>query len=223
MAEELLGPGVRDPRRRARPRLPPPRERGRPVAGARARRSPSIWAHNGLLQFGRRQDVEVGAGTSRRSARCSTAWGRETALVFFLGGHWRKPIDFSDETIAQAAAQAEGFREVFRRPSEAAPAGAWERFAVALDDDFNTPGRARGAARVARPRPARARARRLRARVARRAPSRRRPRSSSSRSARVAARAARDFELADRLRAEIEAAGWEMRDEPGGYTLVRAR
>ena len=40
---------------------------------------------------------------------------------------------------------------------------------------------------------------------------------------RVAARAARDFELADRLRAEIEAAGWEMRDEPGGYTLVRRR
>ena len=41
-------------------------------------------------------------------------WGRETLLVFFLGGHWRKPIDFSDETMAQAAAQAEGFRDVFR-------------------------------------------------------------------------------------------------------------
>ena len=40
---------------------------------------------------------------------------------------------------------------------------------------------------------------------------------------RVAARAARDFEPADRLRAEIEAAGWEMRDEAGGYTLVRRR
>ena len=38
------------------------------------------------------------------------------------------------------------------------------------------------------------------------------------------ARAARDFEEADRLRAELEAAGWEMRDEPGGgYTLVRRR
>ena len=37
------------------------------------------------------------------------------------------------------------------------------------------------------------------------------------------ARAERDFETADRLRAEIEAAGWEMRDEPGGYSLVRRR
>ena len=37
MAEELLGPRVRDPRRRARPRLPAPRERARAVAGARPR------------------------------------------------------------------------------------------------------------------------------------------------------------------------------------------
>src|SRR3972149_6009879 len=38
-----------------------------------------------------------------------------------------------------ASARAEGFREVFRNASEAAPEGSWERFAVALDDDFNTP------------------------------------------------------------------------------------
>jgi cysteinyl-tRNA synthetase len=36
----------------------------------------------------------------------------------------------------------------------------------------------------------------------------------------MAARAAREFETADRLRAEIEAAGWEVRDEAGGYRLV---
>jgi len=35
---------------------------------------------------------------------------------------------------------------------------------------------------------------------------------------------ARAFAAADRLRAELEAAGWEMRDEPGGgYKLVRKR
>jgi len=40
----------------------------------------------------------------------------------------------------------------------------------------------------------------------------------------VPARAAREFEEADRLRAELEALGWELRDEPGGgYTLVRRR
>jgi cysteinyl-tRNA synthetase len=39
--------------------------------------------------------------------------------------------------------------------------------------------------------------------------------------ARFAARASRDFEEADRLRAEIEALGWEMQDMPdGGFRLV---
>jgi cysteinyl-tRNA synthetase len=35
------------------------------------------------------------------------------------------------------------------------------------------------------------------------------------------ARAQRDFAESDRLRAEIEAAGWEVRDEAVGYRLVR--
>ena len=57
----------------------------------------------------------------------------------FLGAHWRKPMDFSEETLQQAAARADGFREVFRNPSEPAPEGEWDRFVAALDDDFNTP------------------------------------------------------------------------------------
>jgi len=36
------------------------------------------------------------------------------------------------------------------------------------------------------------------------------------------ARAARDFDTADRLREELAVSGWEMRDEPGGsFTIVR--
>jgi cysteinyl-tRNA synthetase len=38
---------------------------------------------------------------------------------------------------------------------------------------------------------------------------------------RKAARAARDFARADELRAQIERGGWEVRDDPGGYRLVR--
>jgi cysteinyl-tRNA synthetase len=34
------------------------------------------------------------------------------------------------------------------------------------------------------------------------------------------ARAAKDFAKADDLRAEIEAAGWDVRDDPDGYRLV---
>jgi cysteinyl-tRNA synthetase len=35
------------------------------------------------------------------------------------------------------------------------------------------------------------------------------------------ARSAGDFTEADRLRAEIDAAGWEVRDVPEGFRLVR--
>jgi len=36
------------------------------------------------------------------------------------------------------------------------------------------------------------------------------------------ARAERDFETSDRLRDELAALGWQMRDEPGGgFTLVQ--
>jgi cysteinyl-tRNA synthetase len=190
------------------------------VAQSRALGHPfaEIWAHNGLLQL-------TGDKMSKSSGNIATIqevheeWGRETALVFFLGGHWRKPIDFSDETMTQAAAQAEGFREVFRGTSAEAAPDAWERFAAALEDDFNTPAalavmhewrdhelllralevfglRSLGELAVA---PSEI------VELAER---------------RVAARADRDFATADKLRAEIETAGWEMRDEPEGYTLV---
>ena len=58
MAEKLLGPVVRDPRRRARPRLPPPRERARAVAGARARVREDLDAQR-HAPLHRREDVEV--------------------------------------------------------------------------------------------------------------------------------------------------------------------
>ena len=40
--------------------------------------------------------------------------------------------------------------------------------------------------------------------------------------ARQAARASKDFAEADRLRDEIAKLGWEVRDVPGGYELLRA-
>ena len=49
--------------------------------------------------------------------------GPRDVLVYFLGGHWRKPIDYSDEELAQAAAQAESFRNVFRGDGAG---GAWD-------------------------------------------------------------------------------------------------
>jgi cysteinyl-tRNA synthetase len=176
-----------------------------------------IWAHNGMLRFtGEKMSKSVGNIATIRETL--DEWGRETILVFFLGGHWRKPIDFSPETMAQAAAQAESFRNVFRGPSESG--GDWEAFAAALEDDFNTPEalavmhgwRDHGLLRrglavfgldsLAAGEDAPAEVVDLAER-------------------RLAARAAREFGEADRLRGAIEAQGWEVRDAGDGFQLVR--
>ena len=97
-----------------------------------------IWMHNGMLRLG---DAEMhkSLGNVVTLQNALATWGRETLLLFYATGHWRKPLDFTDETLASAAARAEGFRDVFRSPSQSAPEGSWERFAAALDEDFNTP------------------------------------------------------------------------------------
>jgi cysteinyl-tRNA synthetase len=183
---------------------------GRPFA--------KVWMHNGMLELGGSEmHKSVGNDVSLRNVL--DTWGREATLVFFLGGHWHGPIDFSDTVLEGATARAEGFREVFRNPHEPAPEGAWERFAAALDDDFSTPAalavmhewrdhellrhalRLFGLESLAEQREAPAEVVELAER-------------------RQAARAARDFEEADRIRDEIEAAGWEARDAPDGFRLV---
>ena len=84
--------GVRHPRRRDRPRLPPSRERARAVRGA---------GHD----FARSGCTTACSSSSARRCRSRSAtscslrqaietWGRETMLVYFLTGHWRKPIDY---------------------------------------------------------------------------------------------------------------------------------
>jgi cysteinyl-tRNA synthetase len=180
-----------------------------------------LWMHNGLLRLaGEKMSKSLGNIVSLREAL--DEWGRETLLVYFLGGHWRKPIDYSDEVLEQAAAQAESFRNVFR--GESVERGDWDAFAAALEDDFNTPEALAvmhgwrdhdllrrglevfGLEALAEVATAPAELEEL----AR---------------ARLEARAEQDFETSDRLRAEIEAAGWVVRDvdaEPG-FQLVPKR
>ncbi|HEY2326348.1 MAG TPA: cysteine--tRNA ligase [Gaiellaceae bacterium] len=182
-----------------------------------------IWTHNGMLEFtGEKMSKSLGNVTTLREGL--DEWGRETILALFLSAHWRKPMDYAEDTLAQAAARIETLRNAFTRAPAATDESRWEAFAAALDDDFDTPralavlhewasdgqhellerglaifGLGSLAEREVAPQD-----------VARLAEER------------AKARADRDFEASDRLRDELAAAGWEMRDEPdGGYTLVR--
>ena len=180
-----------------------------------------IWMHNGMLRFsGEEMHKSVGNDVSLKAAL--DRWGRETLLVFFLTGHWRKPLEYSDATLEAAAARAERFRDVFRSASEPAPDGSWERFAAALDDDFNTPA-ALAVMHEWRDHELLRRALAVFG-LESLAESEEAPHEIVALAEeRVTARATRDFEAADRLRVEIEAAGWDVRDEADGFRLVRRR
>ena len=193
------------------------------IAQSRALDHPfaQVWMHNGMLTFaGEEMHKSVGNDVSLKAAL--DRWGRETLLTFFLTGHWRKPLEYSEATLTSASARAERFRDVFRSPSEPALEASWDRFAAALDDDFNT------AAALAVMHEWRDHGLLRRAlgvfgleslAAAEEAPAE----IVALAEERVAARADRDFDAADRLRVEIEAAGWDVRDEADGFRLVRRR
>jgi cysteinyl-tRNA synthetase len=180
-----------------------------------------IWMHNGMLRM-RGEEMHKSLGNYVALRDVLDRWGREALLLFYMSGHWRKPLDFSDAAMEAAAARAERFRDVFRAASEPAPAGAWERFAGALEDDFNTPEALAvmhewrdhallrraldvfGLASLAEEPEAPAEVRELAER-------------------RLVARTDGAWDDADRLRQEIEAAGWEVRDVAGSFQLVPKR
>jgi cysteinyl-tRNA synthetase len=97
-----------------------------------------IWTHNGLLEFGgEKMSKSLGNDVSIRNVL--DTWGREVVLLFFMTAHWRKPIDFTDETLQQAKAQWQSFGQAIYDAKPARQTVGWENFAAALDDDFNTP------------------------------------------------------------------------------------
>ena len=184
------------------------RSRGYPFA--------RIWTHNGMLELdAEKMSKSLGNVVTLRNVL--DVWGRETLLLFHLSGHWRKPVDFTDEALERARTQLAGFREALVLP-ERDSAEDWGRLDAALEDDFNTPEvlavlhdwASRGArgllahglelfgigADFEPP----AEVEELRRR-------------------RETARAARDYAAADEARTEIEAAGWAVTDHPGGTAV----
>jgi cysteinyl-tRNA synthetase len=167
------------------------------------------------------------------------AYGRDAVIMYFVGGHYRQPIEFDDERLVDAGRFVSRVRDAARAltasnsPPWSAPLR--ERFFDALAEDFNTP--------------------RALAAVAEWVSEANRSSAGGSDpvgdadlremlavfalenlldvavvaapdavvallALREAARASRDFASADRLRDEIRAAGWEVRDGAAGPELI---
>jgi cysteinyl-tRNA synthetase len=207
--------------------------RGKPLA--------RLWVHNGMVELDETK-MSKSLGNIRSLAGALDAVGRDALVMYFVSGHYRKPLAFSEDALDDAARSVDRVRELGRRldPGAAEPDGLApyaERFFDALADDFNTP-----AAKEALFGWIAEANRRLDA-GERLGVGRLRdmlwtigidnlleaqdeePDEEARRllEERERARAARDFGTADAKRDELAARGWQVRDTPEGPQLVRAR
>jgi cysteinyl-tRNA synthetase len=192
-----------------------------------------IWMHNGMLQMGA-EKMAKSVGNVSLLHEVLERWGRDAVIMFFVNAHYRGPMDFDDEVMAQATARVKRVREAGRRlvdgPSPADMASYKERFFEALRDDFNTPAALAAAFEWIREANSRENVGRddlvemltvlglenlLDPETVEAGEE-----AEAMLQAREAARAARDFAEADRLRDELRARGWEVRDGPSGPELV---
>ncbi len=201
---------------------------------ARGHELAQIWMHNGMIQF-TGEKMAKSVGNIAPLHEVIAQWGRDAVVMYLIGGHYRQPLAFSEAALEQARANVNRIREAGRRLSDGDSPVTMnplaERFWEALAEDFNTP-QALAAlfdwVREANRSTHLVGARQLRemlsvlglegllddltpappAEIVQKA------------TAREQARAARDFDAADRLRAEIQALGWEVRDGADGFELM---
>jgi cysteinyl-tRNA synthetase len=209
------------------------------TAAARGAPLTRLWVHNGMVRLeGEKMAKSVGNIFLLHEALA--AHGRDALILYFCGGHYRQPIAYSAERLDEAARSAARIRDAGRRlvpgvsPSELAPLR--EAFFDALAEDFNTPKALATAFEWVREANRRAEAGEqvgdadlremlavlaldalLDADAAAAGPD---AAAQELLDRREAARAARDFAEADRLRGELADLGWEVRDGAAGPTLV---
>jgi cysteinyl-tRNA synthetase len=97
------------------------------------------WLHNGMLNLAG-EKMAKSTGNLVGLNRLLEAYPPLAVRLFFLRAHYRAPLDFSEEGVADAAASLERLWAFRRRAGSAGTAapGALALFTEAMDDDFNT-------------------------------------------------------------------------------------
>jgi len=208
---------------------------------ARGRPLTRTWMHNGMVQLGADGDddrdpekMSKSVGNIRGLREVLDQVGRDALILYFCAGHYRQPLAFSRERLQEAARGVERIRDAGRRlqpgdsPADLAPLR--EQFFDALADDFNTARALATAFEWIRESNRRGGVggadlremlgvlglEELLDEAAAGAPAD----IVALAEQRAEARGRRDFAEADRLRDELRARGWEVRDGPGGPELV---
>ena len=125
--------------------------------GATGKEFARYWVHNGFVQINQeKMSKSLGNFFTIREIFQKSDWPDfvtgEMLRYFLLSTHYRSPLDFSDQTLAEAKNALNGFYDLFERLKESAPAHgaadeqireatirARQAFVEAMDDDLNTP------------------------------------------------------------------------------------
>src|SRR5579859_1546247 len=204
------------------------------TAAARGVPLARMWIHNGMVRL-EAAKMAKSVGNISLLHEALDRYGRDALLLYFCAGHYRQPIEFDDQRLTEATAAAKRIREAARRMHQA-PSPEWSaalraRFFDSLAEDFNTPAAlaavfdwVREANRSPEP-VGDADIREMLGVLGLEnllsvqvpvAPAELLERAA----AREQARKAGDYGEADRLREEIRARGWEVRDGPDGPELL---
>jgi cysteinyl-tRNA synthetase len=206
---------------------------------ARGHELATIWMHNGMIQF-TGEKMAKSVGNIALLHEVVDQYGRDAVVMYLLGGHYRQPLAFSPAELQDADRRIHRIRDALRRldpgrPSPSDMAHHAEAFFAALADDFNTPKALASLFEWIREANRRGEAvgdGDLREMLAVFALEDLQPLGAvgdvgaidpeavALLASREAARGERDFEQADRLRDQINARGWEIRDGADGPELI---
>ena len=235
MAEELLGVGFQIHGGGNDLVFPHHENEAAQTRMARDAELAQIWMHNGMLQFGE-EKMAKSVGNVAGLHEVIDEFGRNALIMLFVGAHYRQPMAFDDMRMMEALARVARVRDAARglvdgpSPPEMRPLR--DAFFAALADDFNTAAAVGALFEWINERHKRRDEPVGRADLVEMLSvlglqnlaehgSEAGAEEQELLEEREAARAAGNYAAADRLRNELRARGWEVRDGPDGPELVR--
>ncbi|MDP9494991.1 MAG: cysteine--tRNA ligase, partial [Actinomycetota bacterium] len=107
--------------------------------GATERAFCRYWLHNGMVNLGG-EKMSKSTGVVVDLATLLENQGGQALRLLYLRAHYRSPLDYSEELLAEASEALDRLHR-FGERVEAGPPDpeAMERFLQAMDDDFGTP------------------------------------------------------------------------------------